>query len=466
MASGALDADVIVVGGGAAGLAAAAALDALSLRVLLLEGRARLGGRVAASASGVDLGAQWIHGADVDGGANPVLQIARAAGLATAPARYHNARAVGADGAEVSDARERAMEAAYRRALRAARSRTEPSLGARFDAALAAGGASAAEASDARHALATYVEGEWGADAAWLDGAAWDEGADVRGGDLILPGGLAAIVPYMRGALGAGVDVRVGARVTRVDYGGVGVRVVVAAAEPGGEERVFAARAAIITLPLGVLKAGLGARSVLPPVANAATVAFSPPLPLAHAAAIDALGFGLLQKFICSFDASVDLSAAAKFDMLEFVSAPGAARPWPEWLVLKHYAPARNVLIAFSAGSEALALSAASDADVAAALAAQLRILLGMPDLPAPSVERTKWEADEFVCGSYSFLAPGAKPAHRAQLAAPFAGGRMVFAGEACEVDYSATVHGAILSGRRAAAAVARALAAGGGAQV
>ena len=57
MASSALDADVIIVGGGAAGLAAAAALDALSLRVLLLEGRARLGGRVAASASGVDLGA-------------------------------------------------------------------------------------------------------------------------------------------------------------------------------------------------------------------------------------------------------------------------------------------------------------------------------------------------------------------------------------------------------------------------
>jgi polyamine oxidase len=74
--------------------------------------------------------------------------------------------------------------------------------------------------------------------------------------------------------------------------------------------------------------------------------------------------------------------------------------------------------------------------------------------VPDPiGVQITRWRADPFARGSYSFLAGGAQPSDRELLAAP-AGGRLFFAGEATVRYYPATVHGAMLSGERAAAQI------------
>ncbi|WP_051021052.1 FAD-dependent oxidoreductase [Synechococcus sp. PCC 6312] len=58
--------DVIVIGAGVAGLAAARILQDQGQRVLVLEGRNRIGGRVWTNRSldglPLDLGASWIHG--------------------------------------------------------------------------------------------------------------------------------------------------------------------------------------------------------------------------------------------------------------------------------------------------------------------------------------------------------------------------------------------------------------------
>ncbi|PON56415.1 FAD/NAD(P)-binding domain containing protein [Parasponia andersonii] len=56
---------VIVIGGGIGGLAAARALHDASFKVVVLESRDRLGGRVCTDYSfgfPVDLGASWLHG--------------------------------------------------------------------------------------------------------------------------------------------------------------------------------------------------------------------------------------------------------------------------------------------------------------------------------------------------------------------------------------------------------------------
>ncbi len=65
----------------------------------------------------------------------------------------------------------------------------------------------------------------------------------------------------------------------------------------------------------------------------------------------------------------------------------------------------------------------------------------------------TRWRADPFARGSYSYLAVGSSPDDRRALAEPV-GGRVFFAGEATSVDNPATAHGALLSGREAAMAV------------
>ena len=81
MAEPVVDADVAVVGAGAAGLAAARRLREQGLRVLVLEARDRIGGRAhtvtTASGFAADLGCGWLHSAD----RNPWVAIARNLGL-------------------------------------------------------------------------------------------------------------------------------------------------------------------------------------------------------------------------------------------------------------------------------------------------------------------------------------------------------------------------------------------------
>ena len=68
------------------------------------------------------------------------------------------------------------------------------------------------------------------------------------------------------------------------------------------------------------------------------------------------------------------------------------------------------------------------------------------------------WTTEPFVRGLYSFPLAHTEPCHREALAAPL-GGKLFFAGEATDLDgHSGTVHGAIESGRRAAEEVGREL--------
>ncbi|MEM6479754.1 MAG: FAD-dependent oxidoreductase, partial [Pseudomonadota bacterium] len=90
---------------------------------------------------------------------------------------------------------------------------------------------------------------------------------------------------------------------------------------------------------------------------------------------------------------------------------------------------------------------------LAGALGALAAPALAQQRLPAPEATQiTRWRGDPYALGSYSFLAKGATPSHRAALATPL--GPLFFAGEATHPDHPATVHGALLSGQRAAAEI------------
>ncbi len=70
----------------------------------------------------------------------------------------------------------------------------------------------------------------------------------------------------------------------------------------------------------------------------------------------------------------------------------------------------------------------------------------------------SRWPIHPFVRGGYSFLPPGGRVQHRADLAAPV-DGVLFFAGEATHMrGEPATVHGAIETGYRAAAEVLQSL--------
>ena len=72
----------------------------------------------------------------------------------------------------------------------------------------------------------------------------------------------------------------------------------------------------------------------------------------------------------------------------------------------------------------------------------------------AVAVVRSGWAANEWVQGSYSFLAAGARAGDVDALAAPLdagGGSLLLFAGEATHPRFMGTVHGAFLAGEREA---------------
>jgi monoamine oxidase len=73
----------------------------------------------------------------------------------------------------------------------------------------------------------------------------------------------------------------------------------------------------------------------------------------------------------------------------------------------------------------------------------------------------TRWDVDPWALGSYSAIPAGTQAAQRKVLAATVVADRLVLAGEYLAQDYPSTVHGAYLSGQRAAAALAGRLPAG-----
>jgi lysine-specific histone demethylase 1 len=69
----------------------------------------------------------------------------------------------------------------------------------------------------------------------------------------------------------------------------------------------------------------------------------------------------------------------------------------------------------------------------------------------------TRWKSEAFSKGSYSFAAVGTKATDFDTIARPQ--GRLYFAGEHTNGAYRGTVHGAYMSGQRAAAEVVATLA-------
>lgn len=100
----------------------------------------------------------------------------------------------------------------------------------------------------------------------------------------------------------------------------------------------------------------------------------------------------------------------------------------------------------FNAGSYAENLEAMSDDAIVADAMSVLTTMYG-PSIPQPTdVLITRWNSDPYSYGSYSSMGVNATVASRQALAQPIEN-RIFFAGEATSIDYSATVHGALLSG-------------------
>lgn len=435
---------VIVVGAGLAGLAAAQRLQQQGHRVLVLEGRDWIGGRTVTSERWpglpIDLGASWIHG--VQG--NPITDLARSSGVTLVPTDLDSVLLYGVDGRPLTAAEEARLEQLGQALNRHLEDWAEPGEqgGAPADLSLeqvlkGSGLLNPLSAQDLlllAHWRNSRFEQEHGAAVSSLS-ARWLEADQAYGGgDALLQPGFSALVR----ALARGLTIATGQQVKAINAeADREMTVICSGASGSADTRTHAADGVLVTVPLGVLKAG--------------RITFSPPLPAEHRTAIQRLGMGNVNKCCLRFDRPF---WPADVDWFGRVGAADGA--WQEWFSLLR--PLRQpVLIGFQAGPVADALEGWSDRQQVAAAMASLRQLHGAA-IPEPTgVQITRWRQDPFAFGAYSYPALGSSPAMRDQLARPI-GGRLFFAGEATSADAFGTVHGAYLSGLRAAAAIGAAL--------
>ena len=179
------DFDVVVVGAGVSGLVTARDVARAGHRVLLLEGRDRIGGRVWTTCAG-DLGASWIHGASQD---NPVFRLATEHKMKLVKTDYDSSTIFTRDGAMPRRDQERCWSTYVRLAdvleKRGAALQATCDVAATLQSAIdgAQQGDLTLDAERVEFTVVTEISHEFAADPSWLSAAYYDEGEDDIGGN-------------------------------------------------------------------------------------------------------------------------------------------------------------------------------------------------------------------------------------------------------------------------------------------
>jgi monoamine oxidase len=435
-----VDADVLVIGAGAAGLAAARSLAGRSLRVIVLEARDRDGGRVwsapsARAAVPAELGAEFIHGR-----ASETMALLREAGTAAIDREGGESWQCGQDGALQRDDSNVWGAGIFEQTSALAADESVDRFLRRFDAdATMRGTVDTARA---------FVEGFDAADPAIASALAiadeWQSGVDFATARPL--GGYRPVFERLRnGCESAGVQTCLSTVVRRIAWRRGAVEVT--ATDSSGASLTLRARAAIVTLPVGVLRHR----------GDDTEVVFDPELPPAKREALQYIEMGHAVKVVLGFRTAFwEELHDGRYRNAAFFRCTG--QPFAAyWTQL----PVRSELIvAWAGGPKAVALRDATQSELIGHALDGFGALLGESALARQEFEGAhmhNWSHDPFARGAYSYISVGGRDA-RIALAAPV-DAALFFAGEATSNDgQGGTVNGALETGERAAREAAAAL--------
>jgi monoamine oxidase len=407
--------DVVVIGAGSAGIAAARRLIASGKSVIVIEAADRIGGRAFTDRTTFglpyDQGASWLQGP----AGLPHVDLAQSQGYTLV---NHNT----------------AGEAFYvgNRPANAAEWAAYATASDRIDAAISGGpDVSAASRLPADLPMSATVQ-------SWI--GPMDYGvdfADLSLGDVNSYGSYAYNYLIREGYgtlvadLGAGQPILTATPARAVDWGGPGVRVET-------DRGTISAAACIVTVSTGVLASG--------------AIRFTPDLPPEKTQAIADVPMGLLLKIALQFDG--ERFGLTENDFLTYAVpdiVPARASYFLTWPT------GTDLAVGFAGGAFGWELSAAGEA---AAVDFALGEFAGMVGSRARSHfvkgHMSGWGSNPLTLGAYAAARPG-RHAARAILGQPL-GERVFFAGEALAERYPALVTGAHISGEAAADAVVAAL--------
>lgn len=417
---------IIVVGAGLAGLRAAATLRARGFDVTVVEARDRIGGRVNSVerfGTTIDLGAAWIH----DSRGNPLTAVAKSAGLATVATDYDRVVLRSAGQQPISEAitekamaaRDRIIDSLYSQADKRPRSNLAPALAREIRKQ----GLSGTSAEALNWLLGVEFPLDLGASPPQLSLGGFNEGEEYGGGpDLLIKGGASQLV----NKIAEGTKVDTGVEVTSIKTSRSKVEVRTRAG------KTITADGCVVAVPLGVLKAS--------------TIRFDPPLPSATRRAIARVGVGLLDKVFLSYKEAWWPAAA---NQLGTIGQPLANTVSVFPLSKLTGTP---LAVGFTGGPYAAGLEKAGPAAMTAAVVERLKAGFGENAAPSSTLQ-TNWLSEPFTRGSYSFLTPQSGYSDREALGK--LNGRLILAGEHTSIDRPATMDGAWLAGKTAAARLA-----------
>ncbi len=402
------DADVVVIGAGAAGIAAAQRIKASGRKVLVLEAARQAGGRCITDTSTFgapfDRGARWLHGPDT----NPVARLSRGAGVEIYPAASSQRVRIGRRQARASEVEEflSALVRANRAIDEAAQGKADVAALSVMPKDLESWGPSAA------FVLGPLMCGKDLNDISVMDYAR----ALKRGSAALSRQGLGTLIAR----LAADLPIAYETPATRISWSGRALSVETKAG-------TIACRAIVVTVSNAVLSTG--------------KIAFAPELPKRVLDAASNLSLG-------SFDHVALQIPGNPFDLerddMIIEKADGARTA-----ALAARIGGSDLYAVELAGSLGRDLSAQGEAAMEAFAREWIGKLFGSDALKSiGKVHATRWNHDPLIGGAFSMAKVGAQGARKI-LMEPL--GALHFAGEAAHETQWGTVGGAWESGVRAA---------------
>jgi len=407
------EADIVVIGAGVAGIAAARRIQAANRKVIVVEAASQVGGRCATDTATFevpfDRGARWMHNPD----SNPMIRLGRSAGLDVSAAPLGQKIRIGRRNARAGETEEflAALVRANRAIDDASRGKADVSCASVLPKDLGDWAATA------EFVLGANATGKDLRDISVIDKAR----AQERNAAIACRQGLGTLIAK----LGEQVPLALSTPANRISWSGRDVTV----ETPAGK---IAARAAIITVSSNVLTAG--------------NIKFTPDIPRRQLDAAAKLSLGSYDRIALQLpgnplglardDIIIEQSSSTRTAML-FANMAGSSLC--------------SIDVAGSFGRD---LSAEGEPAMLALAVEWLTKLFGSEAAAAvKKSSATRWNAAPFVLGAMSAAVPGGEPSRKI-LTEPV--GCMFLAGEATHETLWGTVDGAWESGERAAEAALR----------